>query len=55
VEVEVSEQSNVPESADSRSARGRVRAPGEDGESIEEGRPSKDDEQGGGEDDDDAG
>jgi hypothetical protein len=48
----VSEQSNVPETAD-HDPREAGFGPGEDGESIEEGRPSKDDEQGGGEQEDD--
>jgi hypothetical protein len=54
-EVEVSEQSDVPQdpNADPREAGF---GPGEGGDSIEEGRPSKEGEQGGGEqEDDDAG
>jgi hypothetical protein len=46
----VSEQSQVPESADHDPREGGF-GPGEDGESIEEGRPSKKDEQGDGEQD----
>ena len=40
----MSEQSKVPESADHDPREGGF-GPGEDGESIEEGRPSKDNEQ----------
>ena len=51
----MSEQSKVPESAD-HDPREAGFGPGEDGDSVEEGRPSKENEQGGGEQkDDDAG
>lgn len=51
----MSEQSEVPDDPDA-DPREAGFGPGESGDSIEEGRPSKEGEQGGGEqDDDDAG